>query len=48
MAVNRAKEKLAAGGTVLVLNPNFPSPALTAAPISSGWKRLRARHARAV
>ena len=28
MAVNRAKEKLAAGGTVLVLNPNFPSPAL--------------------
>ena len=26
--VNRAKEKLRAGGTVLVLNTNFPSPAL--------------------
>ena len=26
--MNRAKEKLRAGGTVLVFNPNFPSPAL--------------------
>lgn len=26
--MNRAKEKLACGGTVLVFNPNFPSPAL--------------------
>lgn len=26
--MNRAKEKLRSGGTVLVFNPNFPSPAL--------------------
>lgn len=26
--MNRAKEKLSRGGTVLVFNPNFPSPAL--------------------
>jgi 4-hydroxy-2-oxoheptanedioate aldolase len=26
--MNKAKEKLRAGGTVLVFNPNFPSPAL--------------------
>lgn len=26
--MNRAKQKLQGGGTVLVLNPNFPSPAL--------------------
>ena len=26
--MNRAKEKLRNGGTVLVFNPNFPSPAL--------------------